>query len=709
MLTDLMSPAMLSSHKEINPTGPAKDPGRTSPMGGKAFENTLRQILSPDGGKTAEKTIDTTASDDELGKKTPSGRAQGDEALSLAYLAYIQSLGLNTADGLEPGGPAEGEISPNEAVMDIPWALGELLGTESSTAAVFQDGMPVDLGIEENGLGVSTSVQEVDASAVAAQAGQFQEPIPVSSAAMPDTQWVQVAGGNAGRNPIPGGLGENPLGTEESVVGSKAVVDPTLIRPDEEAAPGTGQMLQRTQPGLWGPKGARRTARLSLNGEKTASLAKLQEEVLADRLRSGASTVENPAALSSVEDLQADDRTAVDGMELVEQVLAMAKNPVNAAEAALGSSRVQNVLENGTESFIASETKAVAAAVEGPDRFLNPEVDSPVSPQGAGEYPGAAFNPSIDQSAGPVQGLTVAFIQEPGDLAGYETVMEGLGEGITAGELDGDRVDAENGRARSRGILSSLRWEGGLEHLHASPSTDPAASFESLSGITPGADVEDGLQSEIPSGSEIKAGTEEADSRGESSQRISGQEIQDTSRFGSFGEQVSQTGASLSSGTQQPAEASGLKPQHPAPGTPVNPRRVVEQIVRGVELNVKGENGEIRLQLKPDSLGEVEVRIATNNGLVSAAFVAESQRVKSLIEAGLPQLKQQLMEQGLNIQGFSVEVGGGSTYGRDPYPRGLEAGGPGPWWQRGSGLVQGAIGSTQARRHRWGSTIDYRV
>ena len=106
------------------------------------------------------------------------------------------------------------------------------------------------------------------------------------------------------------------------------------------------------------------------------------------------------------------------------------------------------------------------------------------------------------------------------------------------------------------------------------------------------------------------------------------QELQETGRLGSLGEQVSQTGASIDVGTEQPVQGAGLKPQHPAPGVPISPSQVVEQILRGVELNVKGENGEIRLQLKPDSLGEVEVRIATNNGIVSAEFIAESQRSK---------------------------------------------------------------------------------
>ena len=97
----------------------------------------------------------------------------------------------------------------------------------------------------------------------------------------------------------------------------------------------------------------------------------------------------------------------------------------------------------------------------------------------------------------------------------------------------------------------------------------------------------------------------------------------------------------------------------------VTPRQVMEQIVKAVEFDITGEYGEVRLQLKPEHLGELQVKIATNNGVVSATFVAESNTVKSLIEAGLPQLKDQLMQQGLSIQDVSVQVGGGDAHSRN--------------------------------------------
>ena len=146
----------------------------------------------------------------------------------------------------------------------------------------------------------------------------------------------------------------------------------------------------------------------------------------------------------------------------------------------------------------------------------------------------------------------------------------------------------------------------------------------------------------------------------------------------------------------------------PSPSVPVTVRQVVDQIVQKVELEMKGEYGEIRLQLKPEHLGELEIKIATNNGVVSAAFLAESKTVKGLIEAGLPHLKQQLMQQGLNIQDVSVEVGGGNSHGRQSYTGSADSNLSGAWYQGGAGTDTVGV-TARPQQSLWGSTIDYRA
>ncbi|MCL2572966.1 MAG: flagellar hook-length control protein FliK [Defluviitaleaceae bacterium] len=94
----------------------------------------------------------------------------------------------------------------------------------------------------------------------------------------------------------------------------------------------------------------------------------------------------------------------------------------------------------------------------------------------------------------------------------------------------------------------------------------------------------------------------------------------------------------------------------PLPQAPINPQNVMEQIVSHMKFEVRGDMAEIRIQLKPDNLGEVALRIATHNGIVVAQFVAESQRVKEIIEAGFSQLRDTLEQQGINIAEIEVSV-----------------------------------------------------
>ena len=62
------------------------------------------------------------------------------------------------------------------------------------------------------------------------------------------------------------------------------------------------------------------------------------------------------------------------------------------------------------------------------------------------------------------------------------------------------------------------------------------------------------------------------------------------------------------------------------------------------------------IDLKPDSLGKLSLKVATEQGVVMAKFVAESQQVKQVLESNMQLLKESLEKQGLNVQGFSVSV-----------------------------------------------------
>jgi flagellar hook-length control protein FliK len=105
----------------------------------------------------------------------------------------------------------------------------------------------------------------------------------------------------------------------------------------------------------------------------------------------------------------------------------------------------------------------------------------------------------------------------------------------------------------------------------------------------------------------------------------------------------------------QPAKADSAGAPAPLPPK----EEVIRQIVDSAKLrlNHNGQN-EIRIQLKPEHLGQVRLNISTDQHQVMVKVVAELPAVKELLETHLPQLRSELSGQGLEIDKFSVSVGG---------------------------------------------------
>jgi flagellar hook-length control protein FliK len=98
-----------------------------------------------------------------------------------------------------------------------------------------------------------------------------------------------------------------------------------------------------------------------------------------------------------------------------------------------------------------------------------------------------------------------------------------------------------------------------------------------------------------------------------------------------------------------------IKNSTPAPQ--VDATKVIEQIMSQVKVTSVGGNfAEMRLTLRPESLGDIVLRVMTQNGIVTAQFEAESQRVKEALEANFNQLREALEEQGLTFSELSVSV-----------------------------------------------------
>jgi len=96
---------------------------------------------------------------------------------------------------------------------------------------------------------------------------------------------------------------------------------------------------------------------------------------------------------------------------------------------------------------------------------------------------------------------------------------------------------------------------------------------------------------------------------------------------------------------------------------------VLKQVTEKMDVSLFDDKSEMVMKLKPDDLGKVTVKLSLENGIISAKFLAESEKVKEILESNFNQLKESLEKQGMMIQEFSVSVDSGEAKERMFYER----------------------------------------
>ncbi|MFT9495008.1 flagellar hook-length control protein FliK [Anaerosolibacter sp.] len=89
---------------------------------------------------------------------------------------------------------------------------------------------------------------------------------------------------------------------------------------------------------------------------------------------------------------------------------------------------------------------------------------------------------------------------------------------------------------------------------------------------------------------------------------------------------------------------------------------IIDQVASKVMVHVGEDGSEMSLQLKPEHLGKLTMKVSIERGIVVANFVAESQMVKEVLESNFNILKDALQEKGLAIQELNVFVGSDSNF-----------------------------------------------
>ena len=88
-----------------------------------------------------------------------------------------------------------------------------------------------------------------------------------------------------------------------------------------------------------------------------------------------------------------------------------------------------------------------------------------------------------------------------------------------------------------------------------------------------------------------------------------------------------------------------------------NKEEILKQIIDKASVSVSQDKAEMIINLKPDNLGKLSLKVATEKGIVTAQILAENQQVKQIIESNFNVLRDALEKQGITVQQFSVSVG----------------------------------------------------
>jgi flagellar hook-length control protein FliK len=112
--------------------------------------------------------------------------------------------------------------------------------------------------------------------------------------------------------------------------------------------------------------------------------------------------------------------------------------------------------------------------------------------------------------------------------------------------------------------------------------------------------------------------------------------------------------------TNAPSVDSTLRPASSSAPEPARPQNLIFQIAGRIQIQVRDGGGEIRIQLKPDGLGQLEIKAETTVNGVTARISTDSDGVKSYLDNNLHLLQQTLQDQGLKVDRIFVTVQTGS-------------------------------------------------
>jgi flagellar hook-length control protein FliK len=84
----------------------------------------------------------------------------------------------------------------------------------------------------------------------------------------------------------------------------------------------------------------------------------------------------------------------------------------------------------------------------------------------------------------------------------------------------------------------------------------------------------------------------------------------------------------------------------------------IKEVIKQAQVMLKRGGGEMKLEMSPEGMGQLHLKVAVENGRVNVQMVTETDSAKKMIENGLHELKASLAAHKLHVDRMQIDIGG---------------------------------------------------
>lgn len=97
---------------------------------------------------------------------------------------------------------------------------------------------------------------------------------------------------------------------------------------------------------------------------------------------------------------------------------------------------------------------------------------------------------------------------------------------------------------------------------------------------------------------------------------------------------------------------------------PIDTKETIKHIAEQMKFSINNNKNQIKINLKPETLGELTMEIEVIKGALTAKIMVDNYKAKEMIQNNLFQLKEEIKDTGLEIKSFEVFVNNGNDFSK---------------------------------------------